>query len=882
MKPEATPVALPIDRHLPAVAEALAPAGALLVLQAPPGAGKTTRVPLTLLERLGDQGRILMLEPRRLAARNAALRLASELGEDVGERVGYRVRLESRISRRTRLEVLTAGLFLRQLQDDPELEGVACVILDEFHERSAEADLALALLRQVRELLRPDLRLLLMSATLDGQPLQERLQGAALIASEGRSWPVEVLHQPPRPQERLERQVLRALEQHWLDSPERDGTALVFLPGRRELLACERAITAASWGGDQELALLHGQLDLQEQSQALAPPRGSGGKIVLATAVAESSLTIEAVRLVIDSGLSRRNRFDPGTGMDGLVTLASSQASAEQRRGRAGRLGPGRCVRLWSPAEQQRRPAFDPPELLEVDPLPIALQLARWGTAESGDLPWLDPPPAAALSQGRQLLQQLGALDPDGRLTPHGRALSQLGLHPRLGHMLLRGQAVGALDLACELAVLLSEVDPLDRREVGVDLLPRLDWLRQRHRDGGRHAGGKQPGSGRQRQLLRLCDQLRRQVLEAVAAQGEGPAAARVSQASPAPLGQPGGDPQESEALLAARLVCWAYPERIALSRGRCDGRFLMRGGRGAQLEPQDPLAAMPALAIAALDGQGRDARVHLAVALPAGLVEELALSEGEESHQVRWDPDSGRVMGERTLCLGALVVERTPWSAPDGEQTVAAMLEGLRQLGLEALPWSHHCRSLQQRLALAHTHLGEPWPDRSRRTLERDLECWLGPHLIGLRSQQDLQRLDLENALWGDLPWDRRQQLEHLLPRSLAVPSGRSVPLQYDEGEVVLAVKLQEMFGCGGLEPLLSGRLPVTVQLLSPAGRPAAITRDLKGFWASGYAEVRRELRGRYPRHSWPEDPTQATATALSKAALARRDNAGKPNPSL
>jgi ATP-dependent helicase HrpB len=850
--PEGTATALPIDRHLPAVADALTPEGAVLVLQAPPGAGKTTRVPLTLLRQLGEEGRILMLEPRRLAARNAALRLAAELGEGIGERVGYRVRLERRVSRRTRLEVLTAGLFLRQLQEDPALEGVACVILDEFHERGAEADLALALLRQARELLRPDLRLLLMSATLAGQSLQERLAGATLIESEGRSWPVEVLHQPPRPQERLERQVLRALEEHWLESPEQAGTALVFLPGRRELLACERAILATTWGGDVEVALLHGQLELEAQSRALAPPRGGDGKIVLATAVAESSLTIEGVRLVIDSGLSRRSRFDPNTGMDGLVTVPASLASAEQRRGRAGRLGPGRCLRLWSPAEQQRRPPFDPPELLEVDPLPIALQLARWGAVDGAALPWLDPPPASSLSEGRRLLHQLGALDDNGRLTAHGRALSQLGLHPRLGHMLLRAQAIGALDLACELAVLLSESDPLDRREVGADLLHRLDWLRR--------------SGGRQRQFQRLREQWRRQVLEASGESSEAPAQ---------------GQTLESEAIVAARLMCWAYPDRVALARGRGDGRFLMRTGRGALLAPQDPLAQESALAIAAVDGQGADARIHLAVALPEGLLQELAGAEGERHSQVRWDPAAGRVQGERLLRLGAMIVERSPWPDPDGEQTLEALLEGLRQLGLEALPWDSRSRGLQQRLILAHLHLGAPWPDRRPEALERDLDSWLGPQLPGLRSQQDLQRLDLESALWGDLAWERRQELDRLLPASLKVPSGRSVALDYSGGEPVLAVKLQELFGCRGLEPLLAGRLPVTVQLLSPAGRPAAITRDLKGFWASGYAEVRRDLRGRYPRHPWPEDPTGAEATALTKAALARRDNTGNPNTS-
>jgi len=855
---------LPIDRHLSAVVASLAAEGATLVLQAPPGAGKTTRVPLALLQRLGDRGRILMLEPRRLAARNAALRLAQELGESVGERVGYRVRLESRVSERTRLEVLTAGLFLRQLQEDPALEDVACVILDEFHERGAEADLALALLRQARELLRPDLRLLLMSATLAGASLQQRLSGSDLLESGGRSWPVEVLHQPPRPGERLERQVLRALEQHWLEQSQARGTALVFLPGRRELLACERAINASDWGAGAELALLHGQLELQAQNAALAPPLGAEGKIVLATAVAESSLTIEAVRLVIDSGLSRRNRFDPNSGMDALVTLPASQASAEQRRGRAGRLGPGRCVRLWSAAEQQRRPDFDLPELLEVDPVPIALQLARWGAGDGAGLPWLDPPPAAALAEAQRLLQQLGATDQDGRLTAHGRAMSQLGLHPRLAHMLLRGHGIGALELACELAVLLSEPDPLDRHDCGVDLLPRLDWLRL-------HGGG-----GRRQQLRRLREQLRRQVHAAVAAAAEAAGNGKQSGRNLAEAARQGSGaaPEQSEAVLAARLVSWAYPERIALARGRGDGRFLMRGGRGARLEASDPLAQQPALAIAAADGQGADARVQLALSLPMAVVDELAAAEGQRVNQVRWDADLARVQGERLLKLDALVLERSPWPQPDGRQAVAAMLQGLRQLGLEALPWNAGSRNLQRRLALAHRHLGDPWPDRRTAALEQTLEQWLGPHLEGLRSQRDLQRLDLESALWGDLPWERRQQLERLLPRQLKVPSGREVRLDYGEDEVVLAVKLQEMFGCAGLEPLLEGRLPLTLQLLSPAGRPAAITRDLEGFWSSGYAAVRRELRGRYPRHPWPEDPRAAAASALSKAALARRGN--------
>ncbi len=837
---------LPIERHLPAITAALTP-GATVLLQAPPGAGKTTGVPLALLPLLAPEGRILLLEPRRLAARAAAERLAAGLGEPVGRQVGYSVRMESRCSAATVVEVVTGGILLRRLQADPALEGVACVIFDEFHERGAEADLALALVRQARELLRPELRLLVMSATLNLAPLAEGLPEAKVIASEGRSFPVSLAHQPPRPGERLEQQLVRALEAHWLPERQPGETALVFLPGQREIGQAQRAIAACAWSDQLDCVALHGQLSLAEQARAIRPADGAGGKLVLATSIAESSLTIAGVALVIDSGLRRCSRFDPGTGMDGLVTVPASLASAEQRRGRAGRLGPGRCLRLWSPAEQQRRPAFDPPELLNTDPVPIALQLACWGSPLGEDLPWLDPPPRPGLLEARELLHQLGALDGDGQLSAHGRALARLGLHPRLGHLLLRAAERGWLALACPLAVLLSERDPLDRREAGCDLLRRLDWLRQ---------GGDRAREGQRRPLLQLADRLRRQ-LEA--------------ESRPDAAAQP-----EPEDAIAARLLSWAYPERVGRARGQGGGRFLMRGGRGACLHPEDPLAAAAGLAIASVDGQGSEARVQLAVALPGGVLEELAAEEGTQECRAEWDAEAGRVRCERLLRLGALVLERRPWPEADGERVRAALLEGVRQLGLDALPWSRASRQLQARLNLAQRHLGAPWPERSDAALERDLASWLGPGLDGLRSRQELQGLDLCEALWGDLTWAERRQLAELLPEELAVPSGRRVALRYGPEEVVLAVKLQEMFGCAELPPLLGGRLPITVELLSPAGRPAAITRDLGGFWRSGYAEVRRELRGRYPRHPWPEDPRQAVATSLTKAALSRRAGGG------
>jgi ATP-dependent helicase HrpB len=837
---------LPIEPLLPRLVEQL-PAGATLLLQAPPGAGKTTRVPLALREALEaadgpDHGVILMLEPRRLAAKAAAERLAAGLGEPVGQRVGYRVRMEARVSAATRIEVLTDGLFLRRLQADPALAGVACVIFDEFHERRSEADLALALLREAQALLAPELRLLVMSATLNLHPLVEQLPQAGLLTSEGRAHPVAVSHQAPRQGEALHRQLLRALESHWLDQRGAGETVLVFLPGQREIHQGLEAIAATPWGAELELCPLHGQLPLAAQSQAIHRASAAAGKVVLASAIAESSLTIEGVSLVIDSGLSRRSRFDPVTGMDSLVTVPASLASAEQRAGRAGRLGPGRCLRLWSPAEQQRRPAFDPPELLEADPTPLVLQLAQWGAGLGEDLPWLDPPPSASLREGQELLRQLGGVDDRGALTPHGRAMAALGLHPRLAHLLLRARDLGAEALGCALAALLSERDPLNPHHHGSDLGRRLDWLQQPGRD------------PRRQQLSQLQRQLQRQLDGLAGTPGERP-----TPAAPAA----GAD------ALAAVLVAQAYPERVALVREAGSGRYLTRGGRGAQLHPTDPLRGCGALAIASADGAGSDCRIQLALPLHRDSLEELAAEAGEERDLVSWDPQQQRVRCEREWRLGALVLERRPWPEAPASAVRAALLEGLALLGLEALPWTPASRQLQRRLALAHGHLGSPWPDRSERALLADPGSWLGDQLDGLRSRADLQQLNLTEALWSGLDWDQRRQLDELLPEGLAIPSGRSARLDYSSGEPVLAVKLQEMFGATCTPTLLGGRLPVTVQLLSPAGRPAAITRDLAGFWSGAYRQVRSELRGRYPRHPWPEDPAAATATALTNRRL-------------
>ena len=827
---------LPIDPLLPELVRRL-PAGGTVLLQAPPGAGKTTRAPLALLRALepAPRQRILMLEPRRLAAKAAAERLAGELGEPVGQRVGYRVRLESRVSAATRLEVLTDGLFLRQLQADPSLGDVACVIFDEFHERRSEADLALTLLREARPLLAPELRLLVMSATLNLQPLQKQIPEAERLESAGRSHPVAVQHQPPRPAERLADQVLRALEHHWLDQRQPGETVLVFLPGQREIQQCLQSIAGTAWGAELELCPLHGNLPLAAQARAIQRGVSAAGRVVLATSIAESSLTIEGVTLVVDSGLSRRSRFDPTTGMDSLVTLPASLASAEQRAGRAGRLGPGRCIRLWSPAEQQRRPSFDPPELLECDPTPVVLQLAQWGAGLGEQLPWLDPPPRASLQEGQLLLRQLGALDERGTLTAAGREMAALGVHPRLARLLLRARAVGAEELGCALAALLSERDPLQASAAGCDLMRRLDWLR---------APGRDP---RRQQLRQLQQQLLRQLgSTGVAAAGRLP-----------------------ESVIAAELVAHAYPERVALAREGSPGRFLTRGGRGALLHPSDPLLSCEALANASADGAGSDCRIQLALPLARASLEALAAEAGDLDMQVAWDSRQERVRCERLLRLGALILERRPWPEAPESAVLSAWRQGLKAMGLAALPWDGASRQLQQRLCLAHQHLGAPWPDRSDAALAAEPTAWLGDQLADLRSRDDLQRLDLVEGLWSGLPWDSRRQLEQWLPITLPIPSGRQARLDYSSGTPVLAVKLQEMFGAAETPTVLQGRLPVTVQLLSPAGRPAAVTQDLAGFWRGAYQDVRRDLRGRYPRHPWPEDPSSAQATALTKRRL-------------
>lgn len=822
-----------------------------MILQAPPGAGKTTRVPLALIGELADgasmEGKILLIEPRRLAARAAAARLADSLGEPIGGRVGYSVRNEQRRSSKTRIEAITDGLFLRRLQAQPDLPGVTCVIFDEFHERRRDSDVALALLREARDLLRPDLRVLLMSATLQLGDLSRQLDGARTLRSEGRAFPVDTLHCPPRNQESLDLHVLRALETElaYLENERLISThppvVLVFLPGLKEIDRCLRRIKGSNRLKHWESVPLHGQLSLNQQSYALQPcNREWDGRVVLATSIAESSLTLDGVRLVIDAGMSRHTRFDPGTGMEGLETVPASQASADQRRGRAGRQAPGRCIRLWSSADQQRRPVQDLPELQRADPQPTLLDLARWGAGLGEDLAWLEPPPQALFLEGRQQLQQLGLIDPEGQITKEGRHVATFGVHPRLGLMMVEARRRGVEQLGCDLAALLSERNLPGIRSEGCDLLRGLQTLRQSKRRGGTTGSAAilQQSKQWQRELDRLSDIPR------------------------------STSPHEAWDWMAGLLVAKAFPEWLALARDQRPGKFLLRQGRGATLQDDDALSHAEALAVAQLDLSGRDARIRLAIPMPKSWLESLAEADGQWREDVDWDDRQQKIRAERILSLGALELKRQPWPKPSAEAISDVLLERLRREGLVLLPWSQHSEQLRRRLQLAHARIGTPWPCREKPFLQNHPEHWLKEASLESRSWGELNEASLIEALWGDIAWGFRRNLDALLPTTIRIPSGRDAALTYEEDGVVLAVKLQEMFGCTDSPRLLNGHLPITLELLSPAGRPLQRTGDLRGFWEGSYHDVRKEMRGRYPKHPWPDSPADAVATRKTKKA--------------
>lgn len=832
----------PLD-HLPVAARFQDLHGALgahrsAVLQAPPGAGKTTAVPLALLaaDWLGG-GRILVLEPRRLAARAAAARMADLLQEPVGHTVGYRVRMDSRVGPANRIEVVTEGVLIRMLQSDPTLAGTGLVVFDEFHERSLEADLALALCRDVQGVLNGNLRLLVMSATLAAAPVAALLGHAPILDCHGASFPVETRYCGRRPEETVEGAVAATVLQA---AAENHGSILVFLPGAAEIRRTAQRLAAAALGARWTIMPLYGNLSLEMQQRAILPSPQGGRKIVLATSIAETSLTIDGIRVVVDSGLSRVPRFDPGSGLTRLVTLPVTRASADQRRGRAGRTAPGICYRLWSREQHAGLVPHPRPAIQEADLASLVLELALWGVRDPASLQWLDPPPEAACRQARNLLSDLGALDVEGRITAQGRTMAQLPLHPRLAHMILMAATLAEKALACDLAALLSERDIVGfgPGEGDVDLGLRLAVLAAFRREGRFRPGDEGVDRSACRRVLKVAGNLRQR------------------------LGIPDREPAVES---AGRLLAWAYPDRIAQRRQGQPGRFLLSGGRGAFLDPAQPLAAEDYLVAAELDGDRRNARVFLAAAI---VMEDLHSQFGDRMNwvvHVDWDDAREAVRSERRLMLGALCLKTETLAHADNENRKAALLKGILRAGLACLPWTRALRTWQARVAFLRGLSGdaEPWPDVSDQGLAETLEEWLGPYLDGFSRLKDLKRLDLGAALKGQLSGRQNQRLDTLAPTHLTVPSGSRRPIDYSGDMPVLAVRIQEMFGAGETPRIAGGRQPLLLHLLSPAGRPAQITRDLAGFWENGYPAVRKELKGRYPKHDWPDDPRLARPTA-------------------
>jgi ATP-dependent helicase HrpB len=819
---------LPIDAALPQLTAALARASAA-VLVAPPGAGKTTRVPLVLArEPWAQDKKILVLEPRRLAARAAADRMAKTLGEEVGATVGLRVRFGSKVSRANRIEVVTEGVFTRLILDDPALDGVAAVLFDEFHERSLDADLGLALARDAQSGLREDLRLLVMSATLDGARVAALLGGAPVIASEGRAFPVATRYLGRDPRQPIERQVADAAASALRGEP---GSLLAFLPGGAEIRRAQRLLAERVTDPSIDIVPLYGALDRDVQDRAIAPASAGRRKIVLATSIAETSITIEGVRIVIDSGLARAPRYEPDVGLTRLETVRVSRASADQRRGRAGRTEPGVCLRLWDEPQTASLDPYARPEILAADLSGFALDLAQWGEAEPARLAFLDPPPKAAFAEALGLLRELGAIDRAGRITDEGRQLARLPLAPRLARMVVDGAAASEGHLAAEIAAIVSE---LGLGGDDVDLTARLDaWRRDRS-----------PRASEARQMAK-----------------------RWAEATSSPQSSPlRGEGERSP----GALLALAYPDRIARNRsggtGTGTGAFLLANGRGANVDPASPLARAPFLAVAELAGTAAQGRVVLAAPIALGEIEAQFANRIEAREEVTFDPASASLRGRRARRLGAMVLAEQPVPVAAGPESAQALAAGIVRLGLDRLPWSKALAQWRDRVTFLRQAEGEEWPDLSDAALAADAG-WLAAALADKTALAELSADELTAAVTALLPWNLRRRLDAEAPTHFVAPTGSRVPIDYvaPEGPKV-SVRVQELFGLDHHPAIAGGRVPLVVELLSPAHRPVQVTRDLPGFWRGSYQAVKAEMKGRYPRHPWPDDPLQAPPTRRAK----------------
>ncbi|HET7678862.1 MAG TPA: ATP-dependent helicase HrpB [Xanthobacteraceae bacterium] len=815
---------LPIDAALPELTAALR-ANNAAVLVAPPGAGKTTRVPLVLLKEAWAKGKILLLEPRRLAARAAAARMAATLGEQVGDTVGLRVRFGSKVSRKTRIEVVTEGVFTRLILDDPGLDGVSAVLFDEFHERSLDADLGLALARDAQDGLREDIKLLVMSATIDGARVAKLLHDAPVVESQGRAFPVETRHLPRDAREPIERPVaaavMRALQAD-------QGSLLVFLPGAAEIRRTETLLRERVSDPAIEIHSLFGALEQQEQDRAIAPTPPGRRKIVLATSIAETSLTIEGVRVVVDSGLARVPRYEPDVGLTRLETVRVSRAAADQRRGRAGRTEPGICYRLWDEPQTASLEPYAQPEILAADLSGFVLDLAHWGVSDPQKFGFLDPPPPPAINEARTLLRELDAIDADGRITAEGKLLRGLPLPPRLARMIVDAAREGAGELAAEIAVVLTE------RGLGgtdADLRHRIDGLRRDR-------------SQRAKEARRMA---------------EGWAAAAL-QAERAPSPASGRGEENIGSILAL-----AYPDRIAKNRGAGTHSFLLANGRGGNIDPASPLAREPFLAVAELAGKASQSRILLAAPVSPDEIDARFAAHIESREDIVFDKASASLRARKSRRLGAVVLNEQTVPVPASEKASAILAEGLRQVGLDRLPWTKALAQWRDRVMFLRREEGEEWPDLSAAALSKDVD-WLVPYLSGKTALSQFSADDFAAALQARLPYPLPRRLEQEAPTHFIAPTGSAIPIAYTEEGPKLSIRVQELFGLDRHPAIAKGKTPLIIELLSPAHRLVQVTRDLPSFWRGSYAAVKAEMRGRYPRHPWPDDPARAVPTRRAK----------------